>query len=51
MNYLTEKLKEVKEIRDKLIDEGYHMPISWEAEKRAIIYNNKEQDKYKSIDE
>ena len=46
MSYLTEHLKKVKEIRDKLISEGYHMPISWETEKSAIIYNNKEQDKY-----
>ena len=42
------KLKEVKEIREKLIAKGYHMPISWEVEKSAIIYNNKEQDKYKT---
>ena len=38
--------QDVIEIRDKLISEGYHMPISWETEKSAIIYNNKEQDKY-----
>ena len=47
MKDLEDKLKEVKEIRDKLISEGYHMPISWETEKSAIIYNNGEQDKYK----
>ncbi len=45
---LEEKLKEVKEIRDKLISEGYHCPLSWEQIKSAIIYNNKEQDKYAS---
>lgn len=45
---LENKLKEVKEIREKLIAKGYHMPISWEVEKSAIIYNNKEQDKYKT---
>ena len=43
---LTEHLKKVKEIRDKLIDEGYHMPLRWEEVKRAIIYNNEQQDKY-----
>jgi len=45
---LTEKVKEVKEIRDNLIDGGYHMTISWEDVKGAIIYNNKEQDKEKN---
>ena len=45
---LEDKLKEVKKIREKLIAEGYHMPISWEVEKSAIIYNNKEQDKCKT---
>ena len=40
---LTEHLKKVKEIREKLIDEGYHMPLRWEEVKRAIIYNNNEQ--------
>jgi len=37
---LTEHLKKVKEIREKLIDEGYQMPLRWEEVKRAIIYNN-----------
>ena len=46
---LENKLKEVKKIREKLIKEGYHSPISWREVKKAIIYNNKEQAKYKTI--
>ena len=45
MDSLEDKLKEVKEIRDKLIKEGYHMPISWEVEKSAITYNWKQQNR------
>ena len=40
---LTEHLKEIKEIREKLIDEGYQMPLRWEEVKRAIIYNNEQR--------
>ena len=46
---LKSKLKEVKEIREKLMEEGYHFPLSWGKVKSAIIYNNKEQDKYKTV--
>ena len=42
---LEDKLKEVKEIRKKLKEEGYHQPLSWEQVKKAITYNWKEQDK------
>lgn|GEM_PF-4545477 len=42
---LKDKLKEAKEMRSKLIKEGYHMPISWEAEKSAITYNWEQQTK------
>ena len=45
MDSLEDKLKEVKEIRDKLIKKGYHMPISWEVEKSAITYNWKQQNR------
>ena len=43
---LEDKLKEVKEIRKKLKEEGYHQPLSWERVKKAITYNWKEQEKY-----
>ena len=33
---LKDKLKEVKEIRKKLKEEGYHQPLSWEQVKKAI---------------
>jgi len=46
---LESKLKEIKKIRDKLIGEGYNSPLSWEQVKKAIIYNNKEQDRYKTL--
>ena len=42
---LEDKLKEVKEIRKKLKEEGYNQPLSWEQVKKAITYNWKEQDK------
>ena len=42
---LEDKLKEVKEIRKKLKEEGYHQPLSWKQVKKAITYNWKEQDK------
>ena len=45
---LEDKLKEVKEIRKKLKEEGYHQPLRWEQVKKAIIYNWKEQNKYKN---
>jgi len=38
---MLEKIKEIKEIRDKLIKDGYHFPLKWEEVKKAIIYNNK----------
>jgi len=45
---LEDKLKEVKEIRKKLKEEGYHQPLRWEQVKKEIIYNWKEQDKNKN---
>ena len=42
---LEDKLKEVKEIRKKLKEEGYHQPLSWVQVKKAITYNWKEQNK------
>ena len=45
---LEDKLKEVKEIRKKLKEEGYHQTLSWEQVKKAITYNWKEQNKYKN---
>ena len=38
---LTEQ--HLKEIREKLIDEGYQMQLRWEEVKRAIIYNNEQR--------
>ena len=43
---LEDKLKEVKEIRKKLKEEGHHQPLSWEQVKKAITYNWQEQEKY-----
>ena len=40
---IEDKLKEVKEIRKKLKEEGYHQPLSWEQVKKAITYNWKQQ--------
>ena len=36
---LEDKLKEVKEIRKKLKEEGYNQPLSWEQVKKAITHN------------
>jgi len=42
---LEDKLKEVKEIRKKLKEEGYHQPLSWEQVKKAITYNWSQQNR------
>ena len=39
MDPLEEKLKEVKTIRKKLIEAGYHLPVTWHIVERAIVYN------------
>jgi len=44
---LERELKKAKEMREKLIKKGYHIPISWEDVKRAMIFNHNELKKYK----
>lgn len=43
---LKERLKNSKLIIEKLIKEGYCIPISWEDVERAMIYNYNKLEKY-----